>query len=180
MQVALPAAVGCSPYEEVLGTAFASLHPHVRRAHLAPLRAEGTLDVEHGRGWLTHPLIWLMKLPAAGRGQPVSLELAGNGRDLVWRRRIGDSILRTRQRASGLRIVERAGLGRVAFDLEIEKGALRYRQSSIHVAGFSVPSSVSPCVTAVVSATAEGWQVSVAVQWRRRLICRYAGTIRAV
>jgi hypothetical protein len=180
VEVALPAAVGCSPYEEVLGTAFAALHPHVRRAHLPPLRGEGTIDVEHGRGWLTRPLIRLMTLPAAGPGQPVSLDLARDGRDLVWTRRIGHSTLRTRQRASGVRIVERAGLGRVAFDLEIENGALLYHQSSIHVAGLSVPSSVSPCVAAVVSAAAEGWQVAVTVQWRRRLICRYAGTIRAV
>ena len=180
MEVALPAAAGCSPYEAVLGPAFASLHAHVRRAHLPPLRAQGTITVEHGPGWLTRPLIWLMKLPAAGPAQPVALDLVWDGGDLVWTRRIGDSTLRTRQRASGARIVERAGLGRVAFDLEIENGALLYRQSSIQVAGLSVPSFVSPCVTAAVSATAEGWRVVVTVQWRRRLVCRYAGTIRAV
>ena len=47
-----PAATGVSPYEVILGETFASLHPHVRRAHLPPLRAEGTIDVEHGRQWL--------------------------------------------------------------------------------------------------------------------------------
>ena len=89
------------------------------------------------------------------------------------------SILRTRQRASGSRLVERSGLGRVSFDLAVEDGALMYRQSSIHFAGLPVPSSLSPRVRAVVSATAEGWRVVVTVTWRGRIVCRYAGTIRA-
>ena len=177
--LALPAAKSCSPYEVVLGEAFASLHAHVRCAHLPPLRAEGTIDVEHGPGWLSRLMIWLMKLPAAGPRQPVRLDVAEDGSELVWTRRIGRSILRTRQRASGSRLVERSGLGRVSFDLAVEDGALLYRQSSIHVAGLPVPSSLSPRVGAVVSATADGWRVVVTVTWRGRIVCRYAGTIRA-
>ena len=176
----LPAGGSCSPYEIVLGEAFASLHAHVRRAHLPPLRAEGTIDVEHGAGWLARPMIWLMKLPAAGPRQAVRLDIAEDGSELVWTRRIGRSILRTRQRASGRRLVERSGLGRVSFDLAVEDGALVYRQSSIHFAGLPVPSSLSPLVRAVVSATAEGWSVVVTVRWRARMVCRYAGAIRAV
>ena len=100
VELAIPAARSCSPYEAVLGEAFASLHAHVRRAHLPPLRAEGTIDVEHGPGWLARPIIWLMKLPAAGPRQPVRLDVAEDGSELVWTRRIGGSILRTRQYAA--------------------------------------------------------------------------------
>jgi len=124
-------------------------------------------------------MIWLMKLPAAGPRQPVHLDVAENGSELVWTRRIGGSVLRTRQRASGSRLVERSGLGRVSFDLAVEDGALLYRQSSIHVAGLPVPSSLGPRVGAVVSATADGWHVVVTVTWRGRIVCRYAGTICA-
>lgn len=170
--------MSCSLYEALLGRAFASLHAHVRCAHLPPLRAEGTIDVEHGAGWLTRPMIWLMQLPAAGPGQLVSLDVVENGSELVWTRRIGGSILRTRQGASGSRLVERSGVGCVAFDLAVEDGALLYRQSSIHVAGMPLPSSLSPRVGAVVSATTEGWRVVVTVTWRTRLVCRYAGAIR--
>jgi hypothetical protein len=155
------------------------LHAHVRRAHLPPLRAEGTIDVEHGPGWLARAMVWLMTLPAAGPRQPVRLDVAEDGSELVWTRRIGGSILRTRQRASGSRLVERSGLGRVSFDLAVEDGALLYRQSSIHVAGLPVPSSLGPRVGAVVSATADGWRVEVTVKWRGRIVCCYAGTIRA-
>jgi hypothetical protein len=179
VELALPAARSGSLYEAILGEAFASLHAHVRRAHLAPLRAEGTIDVEHGPGWLARPMIWLMKLPAAGLRQPVQLDVADDGAELVWTRRIGGAILRTRQRASGSRVVERSGLGRVSFDLAVEDGALLYRQSSIHVAGLPVPSWASPRVGAVVSATAEGWRVVVTVTWHGRILCRYGGTLRA-
>lgn len=138
------------------------------------------MDVEHGQGWLAGPMIWLMKLPAAGPHQPVRLCVAGDGSELVWTRSIGGSSLRTRQRASGSRLVERSGLGCVSFNLAVEDGALRYRQSSMHVAGLLVPSSLSPRVGAVVSATPEGWRVVVTVEWRGRVVCRYAGAIRAV
>ena len=181
--LALPAARSCSPYEAVLGEAFASLHAHVRLAHLAPLRAEGTIDVEHGPGWLARSMIWLMKLPAAGPRQPVRLDVAGDGSELVWTRCIGRSLLRTRQYATGAngsRLVERSGLGRVSFVLAVEDGALLYRHSSIHVVGLPLPSSLSPRVGAVVSATAAGWRVAVTVDWRGRIVCRYAGTLRAL
>jgi hypothetical protein len=89
------------------------------------LRAEGTIDVEHGPGWLARPMIWLMNLPAAGARQPVQLDVVEDGLELIWTRRIGGSMLRTRQSASGSRLVERSGLGRVSFDLSVE-GAARF------------------------------------------------------
>ena len=169
----------CSPYEAILGEAFASLHAHVRRAHLPPLRAEGTIDVEHGVGWLVRPMIWLMKLPRAGLHQPVRLEVTADASELVWTRRIGGVILRTRQHTSGSRIAERSGLGCVTFDLAVRDGALLYRQASIRFAGLPVPSVLSPRVGAVVSPLAEGWHVAVTVDWRGWLLCRYAGPIHA-
>jgi Domain of unknown function (DUF4166) len=168
-----------TPYEDILGDAYASLHAHVRRAHAAPLHAQGTINVEHGPGWLAPPVVWLMKLPAAGPHQPVLLEVIEDGSDLLWTRRIGASVLRTRQRARGARLVESSGLGRVSFHLAAEGGALLYRQTSIHVAGLRLPSALSPRVSAVVSATAAGWHVIVTVTWRERFVCRYAGPIHA-
>ena len=177
MKLARPAATSVSLYEALLGETFTSLHAHVQCAHLPPLRAEGRIDVEHGAGWLTRPMIWLMTLPAAGSRQPVQLQVTGDDHELVWTRQIGTSMLRTRQRACGSRLVERSGLGRVSFDLAVDDGALLYRQSSFHVAGLPVPSSLGPRVGAAVSATADGWHVAVTVTWRGRIVCRYAGSI---
>ena len=136
--------------------------------------------MEHGAGWLAPSMIWLMRLPAAGLHQPVQLEVVEDGSELRWTRRIGRTTLRTRQRAIGSRLVERLGLGRLSFDLAVTDGALLYRQSSTHVAGLRLPSSLTPRVGAVVSATPDGWHVEVTVEWRGRIVCRYAGTMRAL
>ena len=129
---------------------------------------------------MARPLIWLMKLPAAGPRQPARLDVADCGSELVWTRQIGGSILRTRQCVIGSRLIERSGLGAIAFALSVEEGALVYRQSSFRVGGLPVPTSLSPRVAAVVSAAAEGWHVLVTVKWREWIVCRYAGTMRAL
>lgn len=166
-----------APCQILLGEAFASLEAGVQRGHLAPLSAEGTLDVEHGAWWLTPLFVRLMTLPAAGKGQPVRLEVTPLGAGVEWTRRIGSSILRTRQRAEGSLLVERHGLGRVAFALDAKEGALMYRQVSMRVAGIPVPSFLSPRVSGCASPAALGWHIDVAVTWRGRLVCRYAGVL---
>ena len=125
-------------------------------------------------------MVRAMTLPAAGLGQPVRLEVAQDGSELVWTRCIGASMLRTRQSFKGSRLLERSGLGCVAIDLAVENGALLYRQSSMFVAGLPMPPPIGPCVGAIVSATADGWRVEVTVTWLDRLVCRYAGAITAV
>jgi hypothetical protein len=175
----LRAAASGSLYEAALGPAFAGLHPQVRRAHLPPLRAEGTMDVEHGSGVLARLIVRLMNLPGAGRRQPVRLDVSARGQELEWSRRIGSSNLRTHQRARASQLEERSGLARISFDLSVEAGALLYRQSALHLAGLPVPSSVSPHASAVVSGTVDGWRVMVTVVWRGRIVCRYAGVMRA-
>jgi hypothetical protein len=164
----------------VLGEAFAALDPNVRRGQLAPLAAEGTLDVQHGGWWLTPLMIWLMTLPAAGRGQPVRLDVTPIGAAVEWTRRIGSSVLTTRQRAMGGRLIEQNGIGSVAFGLHVEDGALLYRQISMRVAGVQIPACVSPRVGVRVSSAAVGWRVEVTVTWRDHLVCRYAGCLQAV
>jgi hypothetical protein len=168
-----------SVYRAVLGPAFAQLHPFVQQAHLAPLVATGTLDVERGRHWTTPILAHLMSLPRAGTAQPVRLDVFAAGDGMRWRRRIGRVPLQTTQQHQDGRLVERHGLGRIVFSLEARGGALLYHQVAMHVGGLPVPDRVAPQVTAIVAPDVEGWTVNVHVTWRGRLVCRYAGRIRA-
>ena len=137
---ALPARRSCSPYEVVLGEAFASLHAHVRRAHLPPLRAEGTIDVEHGTGWLARPMIWVDE--ASRRGAPSSgAARRRRGRLGVWCGRaasVGQFSGRVNAR-SGSRLVERSGLGRVSF-----RSRRRGRRAGVSAVIPSI-SPVCPC-----------------------------------
>ena len=168
-----------SPYRAILGSAFESLHPHVQRAHLAPLSAHGTMTVDRGTHPLTPLLAQLLKLPGAGAGQPVELSVhAAKSGDLVWTRQIGSARLETRQISRGRRLVETNGVGSVAFDLIAEDGSLRYRQVSMRCAGLPLPGAVAPRVEASVSPTDSGWEVTVIVTWRGHLMCRYTGSMR--
>ena len=164
-----------SPYEAVLQEAFLALDPEVRRAHLAPLVATGSVDVEHGSHWMAKRLVTPLRLPAAGPSQPVRLEVTNDAGELRWSRRIGSVSLCTRQHAVGACIEERVGLGAIVFRLRAENGALLYRQTSFRVVGILVPSAMAPQVDARVSSVAGGWRVDVRVTWRTHLVCRYAG-----
>jgi hypothetical protein len=46
-----------SPYQALLGEAFDTLHPNLRRAHEAPLNAQGNFDVVHGTHRVTGILV---------------------------------------------------------------------------------------------------------------------------
>ncbi|MFI5385324.1 MAG: DUF4166 domain-containing protein [Fimbriimonadales bacterium] len=166
-----------SPYRELLGEAFESLHPNVRMAHLLPLDADGSFDVAHGTHRLAPLFAKLLRLPASGLGQPVKLRLRAGSKpgEVVWRRQIGPSALNTVQFARSRRLFEKNGLGCVVFDLTARDGSLEYRQVALRFAGLRLPDALSPRVEAHVSPSAPGWNVEVVVTWHGHLICRYGG-----
>jgi hypothetical protein len=168
-----------SPYREILGDDFDQLHPHVQRAHLAPLIATGSLDVTHGSGVVAGAMRKAMHLPSAGLGQPVSLSVTAVPGGIEWSRRIGSTPLKTLQTNSRGKLVERGGPGKVLFTLEVADGSLRYLQHSASFLGVPVPRLLSPSVAGLVSPTDDGWRVEVIVTWRGRLICQYQGEMRA-
>jgi hypothetical protein len=174
-----------SPYRAILGEAFDTLHPNVRRAHEAPLSAEGTFDVVHGTHRIARILVALMQLPAAGSRVPVALSVAfGPARTrtgpltLRWERRIGQTRLCTLQHAHRGLLVEAKGLGRMVFSLRAANGCLLYEPAALRFWFLRVPPVLSPHMSARVSPDAEGWHVDVRVEWHGHLICRYGGRMR--
>lgn len=174
-----------SPYHAILGEAFDTLHPNVRRAHEAPLSAEGTFDVVHGTHRVTRILVALMKLPAAGSRVPVALSVVfGPARTktgpltLRWERRIGRTPLSTHQHAHRGFLVEEKGLGRMVFSLRAANGCLLYEHAALRFLFLRVPPVLSPRVRARVSPDPEGWHVDVRVEWHGHLICQYGGRMR--
>jgi Domain of unknown function (DUF4166) len=142
----------------------------------------------HGSHGLTRLLVALMKLPRAGERLPVDLQVTFDERraqrrgspDVLWRRRIGPTALRTRQFAEGGRLVEDSWPGRAVFSLSVSGGRLLYDHVSLKCLGIPLPAWLSPRVRACVSPDATGWHVDVSVEWRGHLICRYWGTMRPV
>jgi len=174
-----------SPYHAILGDAFDTLHPNVRRAHEAPLAADGTFDVVHGTHRVTPILVALMQLPAAGSGVPVALNLtidpprANAGPiTLRWERRIGRTALSTHQHAHRGLLVEEHGPGRMVFTLRAANGCLIYEHASTRFLFLHVPPALSPRVRALVSPDPDGWHVDVRVDWHGHLVCAYGGRMR--
>jgi hypothetical protein len=174
-----------SPYRAILGEAFDTLHPNVRRAHEAPLSAAGTFDVIHGTHRVTRILVALMKLPAAGSRVPVTLSVVfGPARTnagpftLKWERRIGHTSLSTYQHARRGFLVEEQGPGRMVFSLRATNGCLLYEHAALRFLCLRVPPVLSPRVRARVSPDPEGWHVDVRVEWHGHLICRYGGRMQ--
>jgi hypothetical protein len=174
-----------SPYRDVLGQDYGRLHPHVRIAHEAPLDATGVMDVRHGRHVLTPFLVRAMHLPAEGLGQRVLLSVTVDdapaqwGDLLRWSRRIGTTLLTTRQFSRNRRLVEESGPGSVEFELFVDdQGSLVYEHTSSRVFRLPLPRAWSPRVRARVSGAPAGWHVEVTVEWRTHLICAYTGSMQ--
>jgi hypothetical protein len=174
-----------SPYQALLGEAFDTLHPNVRRAHEAPLNAQGIFAVVHGTHRVTRILVALMKLPAAGIRVPVVLSVVlGPARmesgplTMRWQRRIGRTPLSTCQYAHRGFLVEENGLGRAVFSLRAANGCLLYEHAWLRFLFLRVPPALSSRVRARVSPDPQGWHVEVIVEWRGHLICRYWGTMQ--
>jgi hypothetical protein len=174
-----------SPYQAILGDALATLHPNVRRAHEAPLTAEGTFDVVHGTQRITPILVALMKLPAAGSRVPVALSMTvdpvrtnGGPPTLRWERRIGQTPLSTHQHAHRGFLVEEHGQGRIVFSLRAANGCLLYEHASTRFLFLRLPHALSPRIRALVSPELDGWHVDVRVDWHGHLVCAYGGRMR--
>ena len=175
-----------SPYRDVLGQDYGRLHPHVRIAHEAPLDAAGVMNVRHGRHVLTPFFVRAMHLPAEGPGQPVLLSVTVDdlppkrGGLLRWSRRIGSTLLATRQFSRNGRLVEESGPGSVEFELFVDdQGSLVYEHTGSRVFRVPLPRALSPRVRARVSGAPAGWDVEVTVEWRTHLICTYAGSMQS-
>jgi hypothetical protein len=175
-----------SPYHDVLGQTYSRLHPHVRLAHEAPLDAVGAVDVRHGRHPLTPFFVRAMHLPAEGHGQPVLLTVtlddapSATGAPLMrWSRRIGATLLATRQFSRNRRLVEAMGPGSVEFELCVDdEGSLLYHHAASRFLRLPLPRALAPRVRARVAAAPQGWHVDVTVEWRTHLICAYAGSMQ--
>jgi hypothetical protein len=171
-------------YPTLLGRAFDTLHPNVREAHLAPLYAEGTMDVVHGTHRLARFFVGLMHLPAPGPAKPVTLRVTeaidGAAGVMHWNRVFGKSRLRTCQSAWRGLLLERSGPGSITYRLRVDDGALVYEQTSMRVLNLPISSGMTPNVRARASGASTGWHVDVIVEWRGYLVCRYTGRMAAV
>lgn len=114
-------------YARLVGEAWAAVPAIVRAAH-APGVVRGRVKVQRGTGWLARMLGVVLRLPSAGDGVPVRLEIARDGDSLAWRRTFGQRTLVSRQEVRGELVLESFGPFVCAFVLEPTHLGLGYRQ----------------------------------------------------
>lgn len=127
---AAPLATPAAPpalYRRVLGPDQV-LHPAVAALHLEPgcTCSRGLVTVSRGTTATARLLGWLLRLPAAGTGVPVLLEISRHGENESWRRRFGQDVLVSSRQYAGIdgRLRERYGPVELDLELRASHGAL--------------------------------------------------------
>lgn len=128
-------------YPLLLGPAFESLAPQVRRIHARSGRHayHGEVEVRRGAGLLSRLCAWATRLPPASRGAiRVSIDSEA-GRE-TWTRHVGRHAMRSRLWAADGLLNERLGLVRFGFRLQAEDGGVRWRVVRVRALGVPLPS----------------------------------------
>ena len=144
-------------YPRVLGSSWLELAAAVRRAHLNPgevsLRGTGSFQVRHGTGRPGRLLAWLLRMPPATETAKTRLVVTPLGRGERWERSFDDRFLVTTQReAREGGLIERFGMLELRFRLEVQDGALLFRQVGAELRSgplhFPIPQRLAPRVEA--------------------------------
>jgi len=166
-------------YEQLLGASFARLPLTMRRFHAsAHASANGTFAVQRTRGWFSALAATMFRLPPPDENVAVSLDVTALPEGERWRRRFGAARFDTVQHFEGGRLLERAGLATIAFDVRAEGTGMSFASVSCSFAGLRIPRWLAPSIEATTSATPEGWSMEVRVSAPHiGLVERYGGYV---
>lgn len=106
-------------YRTVLGGRFDDLPPVLRKLHdSAGSRNEGTLDVRWNASPVVRFMLWVAGMPRPGVKLPCTVDIVPNGKNEIWRRKIGRSSMSSAFRAISSGVV-RERMGVLNFDLSV-------------------------------------------------------------
>lgn len=166
-------------YRTLLGDSYSSLHPHLRRAHEAPLSAAGVAKVRGAANLIACILARRMRLPRAGDSVTVRLEVTETPRGTEWSRFFGLDATKTVQTVKSGRMVESSGQATITFDVRVSEGSVLYSSVGASLYGISLPRALAPRAKGVVSATVDGWLVDVEIASPLfGLLCAYRAELK--
>ncbi|MDT5270072.1 MAG: hypothetical protein QOH49_2258 [Acidobacteriota bacterium] len=170
-------------YERLVGEDWDGLDEPVRRFHLCA-RGAGVFAVRRGEGRVARIVARLMGLPDGGEAVPLLLSVEPHGGGERWRRTFaGKEFVTEQNEHAGPLLAERTGPFELLFRLNVEGGALAYRQerAALRAGGLRVrlPRLLAPRVEAWERAAEDGVRVSVCVTAPLvGLLIRYEGLVR--
>lgn len=154
-------------YATLLGSAWASLAPAVRRIHGGEVRARGRFRVRRGASWFSGLLAVICRLPHAGEGVLVTLAVDRTPDGERWTRDFDGRTLRTIQWRRRTLLVEALGLVQCLFRLHAAKGALVFEQVGALLGlgrlVLPLPRFLAPRVEGRVEALGEGIHVDIRI-----------------
>jgi hypothetical protein len=166
-------------YEQLLGQSFSKLPLTMRRFHTCVrASATGSFSVCRTPGWFSTLAARFFRLPPQGENVAVLLDVTALRDGERWRRRFGAARFDTVQYFAGGRLLERAGLVTITFDVRADGTGMSFTSVSCSFAGLRVPRWLAPTIEATTSATPVGWSMEVRVSAPHvGLVERYSGCV---
>lgn len=127
-------------FERLLGDAFTTLAPRVRKLHrdVGTRRYRGEVVVARGRHVLARLCAWATRLPPAGTG-PIEVEIAADASGERWSRHVGGHVMRSFLRERDGCLHERLGLVTFVFRLRAREGAIDWSVIGVRALGLPLP-----------------------------------------
>jgi hypothetical protein len=169
-----------SLYRRLLGDAFDSLPPAVRRFHDQEAGGEACLAfrVSHGKSWPCRVGAALARLPRPSADARGRLRVVVEGDRERWIREIDGRRIETVQRQRDDLLLEEAGPLRLGLRVVGSSEGMRFTSVRGWLCGLPLPSAMAPRVTAVVTGREDGWWVDVRVDLPvLGLLLRYEGEV---
>jgi hypothetical protein len=132
---------GRSLFHRVLGEAYCSLPPALRKIHDGGARHTwaGRCDIERGENLLVRLMATIASLPPTGRDVPVTVQIATDTDHETWTRDFGGHIMRSTLKLRDGLLSERLGPVSLCFELCNEQGAIEWRLRAVHYLGLPLP-----------------------------------------
>ena len=139
-----------SLYRTVMGDAFDRLAGPVRRFHSLAGRHElhGWVDVRAPGSWAARLLAICLGAPTRAAQGPIRFELWAQPDAETWTRFFPNRTMRSVLKKDGIRVTEKLGASRLAFELVEVAGALEMRLETLHFWGMPCPRWLMPDITA--------------------------------
>ncbi|WP_323760867.1 DUF4166 domain-containing protein [Maricaulis sp.] len=153
-------------YQALLGPDWAALAPVTRHLHSPDptVLLEGRVDIVRGRNPLARLIATLLGLPRSGPQQSALVKVSAVESGELLERWYGGRHFATLKGRSGPYLTERFGPFELRFALRVEAGILRFDPSGVRLWGLSLPSTVSPSVTATEGAVSDAHVFDVSLR----------------